>query len=629
MEFKKLPLKELVHFGGLVVASALSIAGVYWTSNQDLESALNRYISDSSAASTAVAESVEDVFNDITRDLHLASVLPSVKQISAGGYYVSDETKSTLEAIFKNLQAQFGAKEIHITHANFEASDYPSITLDGNYYSGDWSGISDAQERLEAIQAQSAVLKDAFETEASFNFDELATNVIPDSKDSPKNFIFSVPYFSENGQFGGVVSAVIPTGISAKLLPRNSYVLVSPERNFQTAPLYDVTFSQQRNLIKSLTKDSSVLFSDVIKINLGDSKTQWHIWAKQSDDIFYERADVAGLYYVRYISLGLLSIVALALGALWYKKVSIGFKIAEILSTVESATGSILSGTDQVSKSSAIISGGASRQSAALEDTSTSLVEMTVRAKFNAIAATSVENLVRKIKDTTTAGASLIFQMTDSMQQMKQASEEAASIVETINSIAFQTNLLALNAAVEAARAGEAGKGFAVVAEEVRALAQRSSSAAKDTAEKIERSHSLTNSLSKLSTDAKTKMDQILTSVDESVMKIGLVARDSEEQSSGIDKVSRAVMEIDVVTQLNSHAADKLEMLTEVILNRTTPLKKIADALKRMYRGHSGSGQSVKILEPMDEVNSEYGWGEEAPVRHKSQPSQGVATSWD
>ena len=618
MEFKKLPLKERLQFGAIILASALAIAGVYWKSNQDLESAITRFKEDATKKTASVAASVENYFYHVTRDLSLASLLPGIKHLEYGDSYISDETKGTLAVIFRDMQNYFNAKEMHITPAGYESTQYPLITLDGNYHAGDWGGFSDAQNRMSTIQSHVELLKAEYETESSFNYTETSSTVTPDSENNPENLVFSVPFFDSTGKFRGVISAVIPTSSVTNLVPKESYVLVNPASKYQASPTYAENFAAKSALIKSLSVDPAAIFSVVTPLKLGEAKSNWFIWASKKDSLFYERADVEGLYYFRYISIALVSIIALAIGAIWYKKVTIGFRIAEILSTVESATGSILSGTKHVSNSSVTISNGAHRQSSALEDTSASLVEMTVRAKFNAIAATSVENLVRDIKETTTAGADLIFQMTDSMQQMKQASEEAASIVETINSIAFQTNLLALNAAVEAARAGDAGKGFAVVAEEVRALAQRSSSAAKDTADKIARSHSLTKSLSHLSNDAKNKMDQILARVDESVMQIGQVARDSEEQSSGINRVSRAVMEIDVVTQLNSHAADKLAILTEVILTRTAPLRKIAGALKRMYSGKAVASTQINELEPMDQVNAAYGWGEEQTAPQQS-----------
>ena len=78
MEFKKLPLKERLQFGAIILASALAIAGVYWKSNQDLESAITRFKEDSTKKTAIVAASVEGYFSGITRDIHLASVLPGI-----------------------------------------------------------------------------------------------------------------------------------------------------------------------------------------------------------------------------------------------------------------------------------------------------------------------------------------------------------------------------------------------------------------------------------------------------------------------------------------------------------------------------------------------------------------------
>jgi methyl-accepting chemotaxis protein-1 (serine sensor receptor) len=138
------------------------------------------------------------------------------------------------------------------------------------------------------------------------------------------------------------------------------------------------------------------------------------------------------------------------------------------------------------------------------------------------------------------------------MGDINQSSAKIADIISIIEGIAFQTNILALNAAVEAARAGEEGRGFAVVAGEVRSLAQRSSAAAKEIKELIDTSVERVQSGSALVDEAGRTMTEIIGAVQRVTDIMGEIAAASEEQSSGIDQVARAVTQMDEVTQQNA-----------------------------------------------------------------------------
>lgn len=618
MEFKRLPSKEWYTLGGLVVLSLTAIYGVIWKSSYDIENALSPYKQESSVELQSATTKVEDYFSGIRRDLRLIAKIPGVRSFRGEGE-LNNASKETITAIYQDLKTNFGVDEIHISPVGYDprvndvdGNPYsPWATFDGDIYFQDWKRSKDAMPRLEVIRGQLEFLKNKFDTETSYDTKAYPFLIGVERGAKQENVAVTIPFFGKDSTLIGGISAVISAKHVVGLLPKEGYALTSKKVGFTGSPDAEFLRPELKGLASSLKPNPSVLFSSSVPAKLYDLDADWNVWTTKSDNFFYESPAVLNLYYFRYSSIGFVFLFAFALGAVWYRKVDMNLRVAKILESIDSATWSVLSGTKQVAKSSSIIGSGAKRQATALEDTSTSLVEMTVRAKYNARAAQKVETLVCEIKESTQLGADLIFQMTDSMEQMKVASQEAASIVETINSIAFQTNLLALNAAVEAARAGDAGKGFAVVAEEVRALAARSSSAAKDTADKIARSHSLTDSISKLSTDARSKMDQILERVDESVNSIGQVAKDSDEQSEGINTLSRAVMEIDVVTQLNAHAADKLTRLSQVILGRTAPLRDISEALNQVVRINT-DGRNRHSLAPMDQVNSELGWGEES-----------------
>jgi methyl-accepting chemotaxis protein len=142
-----------------------------------------------------------------------------------------------------------------------------------------------------------------------------------------------------------------------------------------------------------------------------------------------------------------------------------------------------------------------------------------------------------------------VRQVVGTMQDIAAASRRIEDILGIIDSIAFQTNLLALNAAVEAARAGEQGRGFAVVAEEVRALAQRSSTASKEIKGLIDDSLQRVEVGSRLAVDAGTTMDEVVSSVQRVSDIMGEIMSASREQSAGIAQVNGAVTDMDRLTQ--------------------------------------------------------------------------------
>ncbi len=163
-------------------------------------------------------------------------------------------------------------------------------------------------------------------------------------------------------------------------------------------------------------------------------------------------------------------------------------RLGEVSHQLSAGADQTAAAAGQVSGASQSLAEGASEQAASLEETSASLEEISSMTKRNAESATQAKFLSAEARRAAETGVSSMRDMQSAMDSIKASSASIAQIVKSIDEIAFQTNILALNAAVEAARAGDAGAGFAVVAEEVRALAQRSAQAAKETAGKIEES---------------------------------------------------------------------------------------------------------------------------------------------
>jgi methyl-accepting chemotaxis protein len=191
-------------------------------------------------------------------------------------------------------------------------------------------------------------------------------------------------------------------------------------------------------------------------------------------------------------------------------------------------------------------------QASSLEETASSMEELTSTVKQNADNAKQANKLVNSAADLAAKGGQVVGNVVDTMGSIKESSRKIVDIISVIDGIAFQTNILALNAAVEAARAGEQGRGFAVVAAEVRNLAQRSASAAKEIKALIVNSVEKVEVGGKLVDDAGKTMNEIVASVKRVADIMSEIAAASSEQSSGIDEINRAIIQIDGMTQQNA-----------------------------------------------------------------------------
>jgi methyl-accepting chemotaxis protein len=169
-------------------------------------------------------------------------------------------------------------------------------------------------------------------------------------------------------------------------------------------------------------------------------------------------------------------------------------------------------------------------------------------------------------------GGDVVAEVVATMSSINESAQKIEDIISVIDGIAFQTNILALNAAVEAARAGEQGRGFAVVAGEVRSLAQRSASAAKEIKELIADSVSKTAEGTRQVENAGHTMQDIVTSVKRVTDIIGEIAAASLEQSSGIEQVNEAIMTMDDVTQQNTALVEQAAAAAESLMEQAEEL---------------------------------------------------------
>ena len=260
---------------------------------------------------------------------------------------------------------------------------------------------------------------------------------------------------------------------------------------------------------------------------------------------------------------------------------------------IESASGHIASSSESLASST-------TEQAASLEETSASLEEIASMTKNNAENSREAKDLTGAMREVADTGASDMDKMAHAMAAIKESSNNIAKIIKTIDEIAFQTNILALNAAVEAARAGEAGMGFAVVAEEVRNLALRSASAARETAEKIEDSIQKSSAGVQINAKVSLSLADIVSKARQADELVAQISIASNEQSQGIDQINSSVSQMDAMTQNNAAGAEESANVSADLRTQSTQLTQLVQELQTLVGGKSSSAKrSSKIKSPL------------------------------
>ncbi|GAB7521663.1 methyl-accepting chemotaxis protein [Paraburkholderia sp. 2C] len=245
--------------------------------------------------------------------------------------------------------------------------------------------------------------------------------------------------------------------------------------------------------------------------------------------------------------------------------------VADIAASAEA----IASASSEISTGNLDLSQRTEQQAMALERTASSMEQLTSTVRQNADNAKQARTLADNASSIAEQGGDVVGRVVTTMNEINDSAKSIGDIIGVIEGIAFQTNILALNAAVEAARAGEEGRGFSVVAGEVRNLAQRSASAAKEIKGLIGASVERASNGSQLAQDAGQTMDEVVKAVKRVTDIMGEISAASAEQSSGIEEINLAVSQMDAGTQQNAALVEQATAAAQSLDDQARALKEM------------------------------------------------------
>jgi len=262
----------------------------------------------------------------------------------------------------------------------------------------------------------------------------------------------------------------------------------------------------------------------------------------------------------------------------------------EAMTGVRGGADGVATASEQLAASAEELASGAQEQASSQEETSASLEELSAAVKQNAESAHQANQLAAGARDAAEKGGEVVRSTVTAMSEINAASKRIADIITTIDEIAFQTNLLALNAAVEAARAGELGRGFAVVASEVRNLAQRSATAAREIKTLIQDSVRKVETGSELVGRSGHTLGEIITAVKRVTDIVSEISAASREQATGIEQVTKAMAQMDQVTQTNSAQTEELSSTSQTLASHATQMQAMVAQFVVDARNRASSG---------------------------------------
>lgn len=412
------------------------------------------------------------------------------------------------------------------------------------------------------------------------------------------------PIYENDKQFAGVVGidlllshldkqivTVKPYETSVAYLISDSYkYITNPDPNSVGKPVelafsndeFKAALAENRLILKTGTDNSGVeVMNILVPIAMPFSKISWGVLI--STPVKTVLADAYDLLWKQLIIFFICLVVMMA--AVYFISRRIAARFIALTESLAKAENIVTGAIDQLSRSGQNLANSSTESAASIEETVASLEELTSMVQKNTKNAREAARLSGDSNQNAERGNVEMTELVGAMDEISKSSQKIAEINSVIDDLSFQTNLLALNASVEAARAGEHGKGFAVVADAVRSLAQKSASAAKDI------NGLINDSLDKVQKGSHKAevFNSNLTNIVDSVRKVshlnGEISTASDEQSIGIEQISKAMNSLDQSIQTNAASAEEIAANVQEILNQAHVMKGVVSEMNAVVHG--------------------------------------------
>jgi methyl-accepting chemotaxis protein/methyl-accepting chemotaxis protein-1 (serine sensor receptor) len=353
-------------------------------------------------------------------------------------------------------------------------------------------------------------------------------------------------------------------------------------------PVYQAHFAEIDKLCRDgKAGDAADYALSQIRAVTDDMASQIELMNRHTGDVFgHDRRTIQESFSSFNVVGGVMSALGVLVGfGLLYQVRHLTVTLSEMAGELAAGSGQVAGAAAHVTSSSHSLARGATEQAAALQETLSSATEISSLTGQNAQNSSESAKVMSHMAEQIAEGNRKLGDLIVSMKEIDSSSGRISKIIKTIDEIAFQTNILALNAAVEAARAGQAGMGFAVVADEVRNLAQRCAKAAQETSELIAESVSKSSDGARRVDEVAVAIEGITRDAEQVKALVDEVNSGSQRQASGLGQISKAICEMEQLTQKNAASAEEGASAGEELTAQSESLRRFTGRLNMFVRG--------------------------------------------